>query len=122
MKSLLVSSIVLLSLIFGNYIGGVEVNDISPDYIESIESAYINSTENLTFDFTLTFTGDVLIASQKNQTISGSFNEYANNNPPTYFLEKVKPIFEKDDYTIVNLENVCFYRVGHIATWVVVVK
>ena len=32
-------------------------------------------------------------------------NDYANKKEPTYFLEKVKSIFEKDDFTILNLEN-----------------
>ncbi len=59
-----------------------------------------------TFDFVVTFTGDVMLASYKDQTTSGSFNEYVNNNDPSYFFEKMKPIFEQDDYTIVNLENV----------------
>lgn len=55
---------------------------------------------------TMTFTGDVMIASYKNQTTAGSFNEYVNNNSPDYFLNNVKNIFEKDDFTIINLENV----------------
>lgn len=58
------------------------------------------------FDFVVTFTGDVMLASYKDQTTSGSFNEYVNNNEPPYFFEKMKHIFESDDYTIVNLENV----------------
>jgi poly-gamma-glutamate synthesis protein (capsule biosynthesis protein) len=47
-----------------------------------------------------------MLASYKNQTTSGSFNEYASEKEPTYFLEKVRPIFTSDDFTIVNLENV----------------
>lgn len=58
------------------------------------------------FTFNLTFTGDMMLASYKNQTTVNSFNEYSNNHDPSYFLEKVKPYFENDDYTIVNLENV----------------
>ena len=58
------------------------------------------------FDVKLSFAGDTLLASFKDETTPFSFNEYANENPPTYFLEKVKPIFEDDDFTIVNLENV----------------
>ena len=58
------------------------------------------------FEFVVSFTGDMLLASFKNQTKSGNFNDYVNNNAPTYFLEKVKPIFEDDDYTVVNLETV----------------
>lgn len=59
-----------------------------------------------TFDVTISFTGDNMLASYKNQTTAGSFNEYAEQREPTYFLEKVRPIFEADDFTIVNLENV----------------
>lgn len=69
-------------------------------------SIVVDITEPPTFDFTVTFTGDVMIASYKNQTNSGSFNEYANQKEPTYFLEKVYPIFAEDDFTVVNLENV----------------
>ena len=65
-----------------------------------------NTEEAKDFDFVLTFTGDCLLASPKNKTTEGSFNDYAENQAPAYFLEKVAPIFEKDDYTIVNLENV----------------
>ena len=54
----------------------------------------------------ITFTGDVLLASYKNQTTSGSFNEYAKNKDATYFLQNVCDIFLNDDLTIVNLENV----------------
>ncbi len=54
----------------------------------------------------LSFAGDMILACQLDVTNAGSFNEYTNNHEPSYFLEKVKPIFEKDDFTIVNLENV----------------
>ena len=58
------------------------------------------------FDIKLTFVGDVMLASYKNQTTSKSFNEYANNQEQTYFFEKVYDIFSNDDFTTVNLENV----------------
>lgn len=58
------------------------------------------------FDFVLTFAGDCLLASPNNVTAAGNFNDYAEKQPPTYFLEKVAPVFAADDYTIVNLENV----------------
>ena len=72
----------------------------------NLSSIVVDITEPPTFDFTVTFTGDVMIASYKNQTTAGSFNEYAANREPTYFLEKVYPIFAEDDFTVVNLENV----------------
>jgi len=59
-----------------------------------------------TFEITLSFVGDVLLASQLDITSAGSFNEYANTHPASYFFEKVRHIFEADDFTIVNVENV----------------
>lgn len=66
----------------------------------------VTEPEDKTFTIKLSFAGDMMLASYKDQTTSGSFNEYSNNNPPEYFLEKVKHIFESDDFTIGNLENV----------------
>ena len=63
-------------------------------------------TEPPEFNITLSFAGDCMLASYLDQTPAGSFNEYAANNEPTYFLEKVRHIFENDDFTTVNLENV----------------
>ena len=58
------------------------------------------------FDIVIHFTGDMLLASLKNQTTASNFNAYANANDPSYFLQNVKPIFDGDDLTVVNLENV----------------
>ena len=76
--------------------------------VETTEPTETETTEPENKDFTikLSFAGDMMLASYKDQTTSGSFNEYSNNNPPEYFLEKVKHIFETDDFTIGNLENV----------------
>lgn len=54
----------------------------------------------------LTFVGDTMLASYKDITDAGNFNDYANKKEPSYFLEKVRPYFENDDFTIANLENV----------------
>lgn len=59
-----------------------------------------------TFNIKLSFAGDTMLASLKDITTPGSFNDYANKKEPTYFLEKVRHIFESDDFTILNLENV----------------
>lgn len=76
------------------------------DKEDADEEAIPSEPEDKTFSFKFTFTGDNMLASYKNQTTAGSFNEYVNNNEYSYFLEKVNPIFEADDFTIVNLENV----------------
>ena len=54
----------------------------------------------------ISIAGDCMLASYKNQTIEGSFNEYTNNKTPDYFLSEVQSIFANDDFTIINLENV----------------
>lgn len=65
-----------------------------------------NKTINNTFNIKLSFAGDTMLASYKDQTTPGSFNEYAKNKEPSYFLSKVSNIFKEDDFTILNLENV----------------
>jgi len=58
------------------------------------------------FTIKLSFTGDMMLASFKDSYSAGGFKEYAEKYPAEYFLEKVKHIFEADDFTTVNLENV----------------
>lgn len=102
MKIGLVRSIVSLS-----FIGVFIFNSITSNFRGFPAWNAANHEEKSTsFDFTVTFTGDVMLASFKNQTTPGSFNEYADKKEPEYFLEKVRHIFENDDCTIVNLENV----------------
>lgn len=58
------------------------------------------------FDIVMTFTGDMLLASYKNELAAGNFRDYAAKNEASYFLQNVKPIFDADDLTLVNLETV----------------
>lgn len=58
------------------------------------------------FDIVVSFAGDTMLASFKNETTAGNFSSYAKRNEPSYFLQNVSPIFEADDLTVVNLENV----------------
>lgn len=61
---------------------------------------------NESFSIKLSFAGDTMLASYKDQTTPGNFNDYVNKKDSTYFLEKVVDIFKEDDFTILNLENV----------------
>ena len=70
---------------------------------ESVPSVIEKPTS---FDITLSFVGDVMLANSDTMTKKGSFYEFAENNPPEYFLEKVQSVFAKDDFTIVNLEKI----------------
>lgn len=58
------------------------------------------------FPIKLSFVGDLMLAEYKDANAPGRFNSYANSKPATYFLENVVYIFEVDDFTIGNLENV----------------
>ena len=55
----------------------------------------------------LTFTGDVTLGSEEAlKDEEDSFVSFAQREGFDYFLEQVKPLFEQDDLTIVNLEGV----------------
>ncbi|MBR3968747.1 MAG: CapA family protein [Clostridia bacterium] len=76
------------------------------DSIKPLKSGHKVAKDSKEFNITLSFTGDMILATNENSYYSGSFAEYAKEKDPDYFLEKVRPIFEADDFTIVNLENV----------------
>ena len=58
------------------------------------------------FSMAVSFTGDMLLASLHGKRAAGNFLDYAARQEPEYFLQHVRPIFEADDFTVVNLENV----------------
>ena len=58
------------------------------------------------FSVILSFTGDMMLASLYGKRAAGNFLDYAAKQEPEYFLQHVRPIFEADDFTVVNLENV----------------
>ena len=58
------------------------------------------------FSVVVSFTGDMLLASLHGKRAAGNFLDYAAKREPDYFLQHVRPIFEADDFTVVNLENV----------------
>ena len=58
------------------------------------------------FRIVMSFTGDMLLASLHGQRAAGNFLDYAAKQEPEYFLQNVRPVFESDDFTVVNLENV----------------
>ncbi|MDR1766193.1 MAG: CapA family protein [Lachnospiraceae bacterium] len=58
------------------------------------------------FEITISMVGDCCITTIAGQSYQGSYDWYAANYPPTYFLENVAGVFRDDDFTIANLENV----------------
>lgn len=61
-------------------------------------------TDSFTID--LSIVGDCLLATEDGKDTSYSFSWYAKNKTPDYFLTNVSHIFQNDDFTIANLENV----------------
>lgn len=102
----LILSILLINLF-------TSCTNIKSNQISNISSTNILNTSSTTskikdnsFQVKMNFVGDMMLASYKNQTTTNSFNEYVNSEDANYFLSKVKHIFEADDFTIANLENV----------------
>ena len=54
----------------------------------------------------ISFAGDCTLGTDENFAYSTSFNAYYDSEGPDYFFSQVKPIFEKDDLTVVNCEGV----------------
>ena len=54
---------------------------------------------------TISFVGDCMISTHMGAMYEGSFNWYAQNMDPSYFLSEVADLFEKDDLTIANCET-----------------
>ncbi len=55
---------------------------------------------------TLSFVGDCMLATDRGGEWDGSFNKLANEVEPSYFFENFIELFENDDWTVANLENV----------------
>lgn len=58
-----------------------------------------------TAEFTLSAAGDCTLASDIKQPASVNFPAMYQKKGPEYFLKKVRPVFAKDDLTLVNLEG-----------------
>ena len=54
---------------------------------------------------TISAAGDCTLGTDENFDQSRSLNAYYDENGPAYFLQGVKPVFEADDLTIVNMEG-----------------
>lgn len=73
---------------------------------EATETEPTEPPKPTSFDIVLSFAGDCTLSDVTSSPQWHGFEQFWNQNKPSYFLEKVKPIFEEDDFTIVNLECV----------------
>lgn len=58
------------------------------------------------FTITFSFIGDCMLATDRGADYYGSFNRLAAEVDPSYFFEDFTELFESDDWTVANLENV----------------
>lgn len=54
---------------------------------------------------TLSFVGDCTLGTNQEHSYANSFHQYYDKKGPDYFLSKVRPFFEEDDLTVINLEG-----------------
>lgn len=57
-------------------------------------------------EIVMSFVGDCMLATDRGAEYAGTFNALANEVDPSYFLENFIELFESDDWTVANLENV----------------
>lgn len=90
------------------------IADVTRERVQSVENKYTkenNETKEVPEDITITISaaGDCTLGTDpilEQYNYPTFMDEYEKQNKNTaYFLEKVQPIFEKDDLTIVNLET-----------------
>ena len=83
---------------------GFDESEFLEDIKEVVETVPIPQDEKV--NIKLSFVGDMMLASYKNEYEVGNFRYHSENKPPEYFLSEVVHIFNEDDFTIGNLENV----------------
>lgn len=78
----------------------------STEVVEAIQPTETQETEPVIQTVTLTATGDCTLGATQTHGYAGSFHEYYDKYGKNYFFDGVRDIFEKDDFTLVNLECV----------------
>lgn len=81
-----------------------------------VEEKKEKKKEEKEVSFTISFAGDCTLGNYAGQAYDGSFNqEYQRQGKDsTYFLRKVKDVFENDDLTVVNLEGPLTTATNHL--------
>lgn len=83
----------------------IEPGSQSPS-VDSEESETEPPPEPVVTNITMTFVGDCMLATDRGGEWDGSFNLLAKQVEPSYFLENFIELFQDDDWTVANLENV----------------
>lgn len=82
-------------------------HDLKITEVETEEPSTLpEPTTSNSFDITLSFVGDCLCATDHYTNYANCFNDVADREDPSYFLEKVNSYFLSDDFTVADCENV----------------
>lgn len=94
-----ISLLLVLCCSISTMLLGMEIEDLMKLRL------YMKSTLTPSKEITLSFAGDCTLGTYYGQGEWNRFDQVAKKEGNAYFLEKVKPIFEADDVTVVNLEG-----------------
>lgn len=98
---LVITGIVML---VKHLVGGDDPKDVKQAEDLTIEQQEAEKEEP-PVSITISAAGDCTLGTDENFDQSRSLNAYYDENGPAYFLQSVKPVFEADDLTIVNMEG-----------------
>ena len=98
---LVITGIVML---VKHLVGGDDPKDAKQAEDLTIEQQEAEKEES-PVSITISAAGDCTLGTDENFDQSRSLNAYYDENGPAYFLQSVKPVFEADDLTIVNMEG-----------------
>lgn len=98
---LVITGIVML---VNHLVGGDDPKDAKQAEDLTIEQQEAEKEEP-PVSITISAAGDCTLGTDENFDQSRSLNAYYDENGPAYFLQSVKPVFEADDLTIVNMEG-----------------
>lgn len=90
----------------GRYIPTVPTPSVATSTALSEPSTAETEPRPAPVSVTISFVGDCMLATDRGGEWDGSFNALAKKSHPSYFLESFTELFESDDWTVANLENV----------------
>ena len=82
-----------------------ELESVTTEESAPIEAS-VSDAEPEDFEIKMNFVGDCCMATNLQDKSQGTLLWYEANYPTSYFFEKVVDVFEADDFTVANCENV----------------
>ena len=79
---------------------------LSAPAVPDTEAPVLPEPEPESGSVTISFIGDVMLASENGDDGFWSFNLFAYDTPKDYYFSEMREIFSSDDYTVANCENV----------------